>query len=113
MIRLFQAAGVPIPPDGEERERLAWLGVEMQRFLAFCRALPADTPLTTALEAYGRELKSRQPAPENWRLEQVREALRAFRRGSEGWQIIDGDKGPEVRFRTRSIPSAEDAPLVD
>jgi hypothetical protein len=46
-------------------------------------------------------------------LEQVREALRAFRRGSEGWQIIDGDKGPEVRFRTRSIPSAEDAPLVD
>jgi hypothetical protein len=113
MIRLFQAAGVPIPPDGEERERLAWLGVEMQRFLAFSRALPADTPLTTAIEAYGRELKSRQPAPEKWRMEQVREALRAFRRGSEGWQIIDGDKGPEVRFRTRSITAPEETPLVD
>jgi hypothetical protein len=113
MIRIFQAAGISIPPAGSDRERLAWMGVEMQRFLGFSRTLPAETSLTAAMEAYGRELKSRQPAPESWRLDQIREALRAFRNGSENWQIIDGANGPEVKFRARALPEAESAPFID
>jgi len=109
MIRVLQAADVAIPPDGAERERSPRLGVEMQRFLSFSRALPAGTSIADALAAYGNELKTRQPAPESWRLEQVREALRAFRKGSEGWEIMDGPKGPEVKFRTKSTASHNDA----
>jgi len=108
MIRVLHAAEVVIPPDGAERERLAWLGVEMQRFLTFSRAQPAGTSIADALQAYGLALKARQPAPESWRLDQVREALRAFRKGSEGWEIIDGPKGPEVKFRAKSRAGADD-----
>ncbi len=102
MIRVFQGAGVDIPPYGAERDRLAWQGIEIQRFLGFSRTLTAGTSLPEALDAYGRELKSRQPPLEEWRLRQAREALRAFRRGSESWQIIDGENGIEVKFHTKS-----------
>ncbi|MEQ1842742.1 MAG: hypothetical protein ABL994_20265 [Verrucomicrobiales bacterium] len=102
MTRILLGAGIPVPPDGSERERLAWLGVEMQRFLGFSRTLPLETSLLEALESYGQNLKSRQPALEEWRMEQAREALRAFRKGSEGWQVVDGEKGREVRVRAKS-----------
>jgi hypothetical protein len=102
MIRVFQGAGIDIPPPGSDRDRLAWQGVEIQRFLGFSRTLAAGTSLPEALDAYGRELKSRKPALEEWRLHQAREALRAFRRGSESWEIIDGENGLEVKFRTKS-----------
>ncbi|RFC47822.1 MAG: hypothetical protein DVB23_000925 [Verrucomicrobia bacterium] len=107
MIRVFQGAGVPIPPDGSERDRLAWQGVEMQRFLGFSRTLAAGTSLPEALDAYGRQLKSRSPALEDWRLDRARDALRTFRRGSEGWQILDGDNGIEVKFRTKTTREEE------
>lgn len=110
MHRIFEGAGVEIPPEGVERDRLAWQGVEMQRFLGFSRTMPAGTSLPDALEAYGRQLKERTPALEDWRIDRTREALRIFRRGSENWEILDGEGGIEVKFRTKATRS--EAPPV-
>ncbi len=108
MSRILIAAGVPVPDEDErERNRLAWWGVEMERFLSFCRSLPVGTDLSAALGSYGSELRNREPALEDWRLDQAREALRAFRNGSDQWEILEGDRGREVKFRAKRAATGE------
>jgi len=107
--RVVEAAGVEVPSTARGEVMLGWWGVEMARFLGFCRRLPAGTELTAALEGYGRFLKSSDPAPPEWRLDQAREALRCFRKGIENWAICPaGAQGEaegvglaEVTFRVR------------
>lgn len=57
--RVVEAAGVFMPTNGDGERRLGWWGVEMVRFLKFCKTLPAETALRSAMEGYGRYLKSR------------------------------------------------------
>lgn len=108
--RVVEASGVAVPPTDRGEAMLGWWGVEMARFLAFCRRLPAGTELPAALEGYGRFLKSSDPAPAEWRLDQAREALRCFRKGIENWSIraaipdegAGGAEPVEVTFRVRT-----------
>lgn len=117
--RVVEASGVEIPPTDRGEATLGWWGVEMARFLGFCRRLPVGTDLPAALEGYGRFLKSSDPAPADWRLDQAREALRCFRKGIENWSIrvaipeegAEGSEAVEVSFRirTRGTGSTEGA----
>jgi hypothetical protein len=110
MARVLAASGVAVPgEDGPERQRLAWLGAEMGRFLWFCRDLPVDTPVGRALEAYGRSLKEGEGKYPDWRLDQARDALKLFRNGIEDWRIEEGERGREVRFRVREVRGGDEA----
>ena len=64
-----------LPPNEEGERRLGWWGVEMARFLKFCRTLPPGTALRPAMEGYGRFLKSSVPPPQDWQIEQARRAV--------------------------------------
>ena len=70
--RVVAAAGVVLPatPDGEKR--LGWWGVEMAKFLRFCKNMPEGTDLRPAMEGYGRYLKSSEPPLQEWQLDQAR-----------------------------------------
>ncbi len=106
--RVAAAAGVEVESAAGEA-RLGWWGVEMQRFLRFCEGMPAGTGLREAMEGYGRFLKADDPPPEEWKLEQVREALRCFQKGTENWEVRPPDETGrvEVRFRARTVLSEE------
>ncbi len=54
--RVVEAAGVVLPTNADGERRLDWWGVEMARFLKFCKTLPAKTALREAMEGYGRGL---------------------------------------------------------
>ena len=84
--RAVEAAGVFVPTNADGERRLGWWGVEMARFLKFCKTLPPETALRSAMEGYGRYLKSSVPPPQDWQLDQAREALRCFQKGTENWQ---------------------------
>jgi len=118
--RVVEASGVEVPPTGRGETTLGWRGFEMARFLGFCRRLPGGTELPAALEGYGRFLKSSDPPPADWRLDQAREALRCFRKGIENWSIrvaiseegaegSEGSEPVEVTFRIRT--RGHDAPV--
>ena len=93
---------MPANADGEKR--LGWWGVELARFLKFCKTLPTETALRSAMEGYGRYLKSSVPPPQDWQLDQAREALRCFQKGTENWHIAapDPEGRVEVGFRVKT-----------
>lgn len=93
---------MPANADGERR--LGWWGVEMAKFLKFCKTLPAETALRSAMEGYGRYIKSSVPPPQDWQLDQAREALRCFQKGTENWHIAapDAEGRVEVGFRVKT-----------
>jgi hypothetical protein len=41
--RGVEAAGVSVPANADGERRLGWWGVEMARFLKYCKSLPAET----------------------------------------------------------------------
>lgn len=102
--RVVEAAGVFMPDNADGERRLGWWGVEMARFLKFCKTLPPETALRSAMEGYGRFLKSSVPPLQDWQLEQVREALRCFQKGTENWHIAapDAEGRVEVGFRVKT-----------
>jgi len=93
-----------MPENADGERRMGWWGVEMARFLKFCRGLPAGTDMRSAMEGYGRFLKSSVPPPQEWQMEQAREALRCFQKGVENWHIAapDAEGRVEVGFRVRT-----------
>jgi hypothetical protein len=101
--RMAEAAGF-VPESAAAEAKLGWYGVELAKFLTFCQGLPAGTGLRHAMEGYGRFLKGSEPPLAEWRLEQVREALRLFQRGIENWQVGEPDEngGVKIDFRVRS-----------
>jgi integron integrase len=113
--RVVEAAGVFMPANADGERRLGWWGVEMARFLKFCRTLPPETTLRSAMEGYGRYFKSSVPPPADWQMEQAREALRCFQKGTENWHIAAPDAQGRVeagfRVKTRTaeqqVPSSE------
>ena len=50
--RTVEAAGVFLPTNADGERRLGWWGVEMARFLKFCKSLPEGTDLRSAMEGY-------------------------------------------------------------
>lgn len=106
--RVVEAAGVFMPTNADGERRLGWWGVEMARFLKFCKTLPAETALRPAMEGYGRYLKSSVPPPQDWQLDQAREALRCFQKGTENWHIAapDAEGRVEVGFRVKTRSAA-------
>jgi len=104
--RVVEAAGVFMPENADGERRLGWWGIEMARFLKFCKTLPPETAMRSALEGYGRYLKSSVPPPQDWQMEQAREALRCFQKGTENWHIAAPDEQGRVevgfRVKTRS-----------
>jgi hypothetical protein len=56
------------------------------------------------MEGYGRFLKSSVPPPQDWQLDQAREALRCFQKGTENWHIAapDAQGRVEVGFRVKT-----------
>ncbi len=109
--RVVEAAGVFMPVNADGEKRLGWWGVEMARFLKFCKSLPEGTDLRPAMEGYGRYLKSSVPPPQEWQLAQAREALRCFQKGTENWHITapDAQGRVEVGFRVKTRGAGEDA----
>lgn len=101
---------MPANADGERR--LGWWGVEMAKFLKFCKTLPAETALRSAMEGYGRYLKSSVPPPQDWQLDQAREALRCFQKGTENWHIAppDAQGRVEVGFRVKTRTAEQQVP---
>lgn len=85
--RVVEAADVSIPTNVDGERLLGWWGVEMARFLKFCKTLPAETALRLAVEGYGRYLKSSVPPPQDWQLEQARKSLRCFQKSTENWHM--------------------------
>jgi hypothetical protein len=110
--RVVEAAGVFVPTIANGERRLGWWGVEMARFLKFCKSLPAETLLRSAMEGYGRYLKSSVPPPQDWQLDQAREALRCFQKGTENWHIVvpDAEGRVEVGFRVKTRTSEQQVP---
>lgn len=110
--RTVAAAGVFVPPNPDGERRLGWWGVEMARFLRFCRSLPVGTDLRTALEGYGRFLRSAEPAPPEWQLDQAREALRCFCKGTQNFRIDAGDVAGSAKacFRVVATGNENDPP---
>ena len=108
--RLAEAAGVRTSGTDAGESILGWWGVEIARFLRFARSLPPGTDLVSALEGYGRYLQTGEQAVEEWRLRQVREALRVFRRGTENWSVErtgqDGESRVGFRVKTRVVMEA-------
>ena len=108
VLGVFAGAGIEVPSTGEKRVRLGWFGVEMGRFLKFCKGLAPGTGLRDAMAGYGRVLKSEEPPLPEWRVDQAREALRIFKRGTEGWRLVTtGGSGSVARFRIhgrREVP---------
>ena len=116
MERIFRGAGVEIPFEGQARRKLAWFGVEIERFLKYCREgdVPPGSELVNALRSYGKILRSQHPPPPDWRMDQVREALRLFRKGVDGWHIVKGyDGSHEVKFRSKAHVMPEEAPSTN
>ncbi len=110
--RVVEVAGVFMPANADGERRLGWWGVEMARFLKFCKTLPPETALRSALEGYGRFLKSSVPPPQDWQLEQAREALRCFQKGVENWHIAapDAEGRVEVGFRVKTRTAEQQVP---
>ncbi len=98
MERVFLAVGVKVPQKGRERARYAWLGMDMDRFLSFARTLEPGGSLHDALVGYGNVLHG-DPRMEEWRIEQARQALRVFKKGTEGWEIKEEQGRTKVKFR--------------
>jgi integrase len=114
-IRRLAAVSGFVPESAVAEARLGWYGVELVKFLNFCKGLPANTDLRHAMEGYGRILKGAEPPLPDWRIEQVREALRLFQRGIDGWYVGAADEWGEVKvdFRIKTADAqateAEDA----
>ena len=98
MRRLVVAQGVHLPED-----KLFWWGVEMDRFLAWCRRQGREVSLESARTGYWREVLENVPPLPPWRLAQVQQALAAFCRGVDHWRWEEvGGSGLQPRFRVRT-----------
>ena len=86
--RLVEGQGVKLP-----EEKLFWWGVEMERFLAWCRRQGAEASLEAARAGYGREVLESEPAFAPRRLAQVEQALAAFCRGIDHWRWEATERG--------------------
>ena len=102
--RIVEAAGVVLPATPEGEKRLGWWGVEMARFLRFCKSMPEGTDLRPAMEGFGRYLKGSEPPLQDWQLDQAREALRCFQKGVENWRVgaANAEGEVEVTFRVKT-----------
>ena len=76
----------------------------MERFVGFARLNCESFDLPTAFSAYGAFLKTDVPAPSEFLLGQIRQALVLFRRGVEGWrwEIAPEEVKLALKFRVKA-----------
>ena len=51
--RVVETAGVLMPTNADGERRMGWWGVEVAGFLKFCKTLPAETALRSAMGDMG------------------------------------------------------------
>jgi Protein of unknown function (DUF2490)/Phage integrase, N-terminal SAM-like domain len=93
------AAGVG-PASGSEawEAELGWWGVQMEAFFRYCQRLTAGTDLDSAMVGYGEWIKGQVPPWPEWRLNQAREALRCFKKGTVNFALVDEVGGVAVKY---------------
>lgn len=107
--RILEAAGVQ-PPD----EEAFWLGMHMESFVRFARKHCELLELREAIQTYVAHYRGRVPAPQDFQIKQLRQALHLFATGVERWQWIEsaglavpylippGPRGWILRYRVRA-----------
>ncbi len=103
--------------NGLKAEEVAshWLGLHMERFVRFVEAQCESFDLRTSISAYRSALDRQSPAPTEFVLGQIRQALVLFSRGVEHWrwESVRGEPRPVLRFRVKSSGlNAGEAPAV-
>ncbi len=83
MRRILAASGAAVPDKVGY-----WLGFHMERFVKQVRKLGELLDLPTASEVYLNFIRTAIPAPPDWQVSQVRQALRLFAQGIEGWRWV-------------------------
>jgi len=81
--RILTAAGVGVPD-----KEAYWLGFHMERFVMHTRKHGELLDLPTASENYLIYFKNAVPAPQDWQVIQVKQAIALFARGTEGWRWL-------------------------
>lgn len=81
--RLLTAAGASVPD-----KEAYWLGFHMERFVMHVRKFGEQLDLPTAMESYLAFFKKSVPAPPDWQVSQVEQALQLFARGTEAWRWV-------------------------
>jgi hypothetical protein len=112
-VRRMAAVSGFVPESAAAEAKLGWYGVELAKFLNFCKGLPAGTDLRHGMEGYGRILKGSEPPLPDWRLEQVREALRLFQKGIGGWHVGAPDETGEVKVDFRIKTAGAETPDLE
>ena len=114
--RILDSAGVH-PSDTEA----FWLGVHMEQFVAHARKHGELLDVRAAAEAYVAFVRAGTNYWPDWRLDQLKQALTLFIRGTEGWRWVSpndlrgpsvfpvGPKGWVLRYRVRASGVVEAA----
>jgi integron integrase len=88
-------------PDSVPSDKKTWIGVEVERFIQFCRSHAVGETIRGAARAYGEGLLQ-EGVPE-WRLEQARFAVGVALRGIDNWKWERSAEGkPDLRFRIKA-----------
>ena len=97
----MQARSVRIP-----EKRQFWMGIELQRFLTWCRGQPHRAGIEAMAEGYLVELRQRRVP--DWQADQVSQALHIMTTGVENWHWQEDDLGHwRPHFRVKAPVEAE------
>jgi len=88
--RVLASAGVAVPD-----KEAYWLGFHMERFVGYTRRHGELLDLPAAAEAYRVFVQQSVPAPPDWQVDQIKQALQVFARGVEGWRW---ERAPETEM---------------
>ena len=101
--RLWHNQAVPLGP-----EKLYWWGIQVQSFLAFVREQQLEGPVDVLVSRFLNDLRVSEPPLPVWRIDQARQALEVFIRGTEDWHW-EPDQGGQLRprFRLKAGATAE------
>ncbi len=90
-----------------EETVLAWWSVHLEEFLRYCRRRGDRTEVRVLARAYFDALRSSEPPAAMLRVEQTKQALTVFIRGTENWHWERSETdGWLPRFRIRNEPPA-------
>jgi integron integrase len=106
--RILEAAGAEVPD-----KEAYWLGYHMERFVNHTRKHGELLDFPVAVEAYITVFK--QTNPPDWQVDQLKQALVLFGRGTERWrwERAKESRGEESRFERRGEGrGAESAPYL-
>ncbi len=98
--RLFHARGIDL-----QEKRLYWMGMQLERFLTWCRKQSNQGYVEAMVEGYLEEL--RQLRSPDWQIDQATQAFHIFTTGIENWHWTEDDHGgcnPSFRVKIAIEP---------